>query len=956
MRDIVDASGAGGRASLRLWPRSLAVASLSLLLLAAGAPALAAPPGGSDGPTQTGDRLRASNVVPPGESGFLSTAQFAATTAGTPGASYGPHVQDQLGLYTSWQYKPFQMEAPVGARPESSPGTPPPGDDHVKIQRDSWGVPLITADTDADAAYGIGYAMAQDRLFQLEAFRHVGHGTLAALVGPSGIVMDEDVRRLSEGSAALMQEFSALPAATRLRIQRFSDGINARIAEVNGSPSEIPAEFLLLGDVHLPNVLIAPWTLSDTLGFGEYAARYFGEFGHDELDAMQIYLRMVGKVGQPAAEKAFEALEPLDDPHAPTSIAKADGTFPRHRGTAISTTFKGSAYANHDPAVLPSLADATAAAHAVNAEQSAVQDAQRLLALPRLGSNSVVVSGKLTKDGHPMLYGGPQTGWSIPGYFWEAEVHAPGRDQRGVMVPGIPLFVIGRNATAAWTVTSALDANADTFIEQLDPTDSTYVHDGQTLPVEKHTEVIQCSTAALISGLPGITGGSVPQTCPTQPTTITVYRTIHGPAIADPTADHQLFVRDSAVDHHLLQSIVAWDQAGLQTTPASFAKAISQMTVGFNMSYVDASGHIGYWHVGRYPIRAKNADETLPMPGTGAYDWQGFEKFGDQPHVVDPKAGFVANWNNKPAVGWYSKEQLGVEVGGRWGDSWEVVPLQDDIKKRVPLDFVSLGQVPRDVAYTDDAARLFKPTLIQALSGTADPRLATVRTALIHWNGERDVRAPGSTTKYGTPAVVFFDRFVEHLMVDALAPLIGADAAQHELVRDCTTPPCHLVSVDNEDAATYKFELPIEQSVLASLNKHPGPYDYLKAIGGPKAAFARAATEAADEITAAQGSDAAAWDEPVETGEWVPQGALSVPALNPLPNRGSYGQVIEALAPVKQPTGKPVTSPTTPHPPHGSLAATGATGALGWFALALVGGAMWVRRLSSGRRQHRRLR
>ena len=939
--------------------RSLIVTSLSLVLVSA-VPALAAPPGGSSGPTQPGDQLRASNVVPPGEDGFLSTTQFAETTAGVPGASYGPHVQDQLSLYTSWQYKPFQLEEPVGARPSGSPGTAPPGDSNAKIQRDSWGVPLITAGSDADAAYAIGYAMAQDRLFQLEAFRHVGHGTLAALVGPSAIVMDEDVRRLTEGSAALMQEFDALPADTRQRIQRFSDGINARIAEVNTHPTEIPAEFILLGDVHLPNILIQPWTLSDTLAFGEYAARFFGEFGHDELDAMQIYLRMVAKVGQPAAEKAFESLEPLNDPYAPTSIAKQDGTFPRHRGTPVATSFTGSTYANHDPAVLPSLADATASAHAVNAEQAAVQDAQRLLALPRLGSNSLIVSGRLTTTGHPMLYGGPQTGWSVPGYFWEAEVHAPGRDQRGVMVPGIPLFVIGRNARAAWTVTSALDANADTFIEQLDPTSSTYVHDGQVLTVEKHTETIPCSTAALVSGLPGITSGSVPQTCPTQPTTITVYRTIHGPAIADPTPDHQLFVRDSAVDHHLLGSLVAWDQAGLQSTPATFARAISQMTVGFNFSYVDADGHIGYWHVGRYPIRAENADETLPMPGTGAYDWQGFEQFSSEPHVVDPKAGFVANWNNKPSVGWYSKEQLGVEVGGRWGDSWEVVPLQDDVKERVPLDFVSLGQVPRDVAYTDDAALLFKPTLITALAGTTDPRLATVRAALQSWNGHRDVRAPGSTTRYGTPAVVFFDRFVEHLMVDALSPLIGADAAQHELVRDCTTPPCHLVSVDNEDAATYKFELPIEQAVLASLNKHPGPYDYLAAIGGTKAAFARAATEAADEIAAAQGGNAAAWDEPVETGEFVAQGALSVPALNPLPNRGSYGQVVEALAPVSRPGTKPTVEPTvTARPPRGSLAATGATSALEWAALALCGAAALVRRrwrLSSGRRRHRHLR
>ena len=78
------------------------------------------------------------------------------------------------------------------------------------------------------------------------------------------------------------------------------------------------------------------------------------------------------------------------------------------------------------------------------------------------------MSGKRTAGGNPMLYGGPQTGFSIPGYFWEVEVHDPVRDERGVMVPAIPLVVIGRNADAAWTVTSGLDANEDIFVEQLD--------------------------------------------------------------------------------------------------------------------------------------------------------------------------------------------------------------------------------------------------------------------------------------------------------------------------------------------------------------------------------------------------------------------------------------------------------------------------------------------------------
>ncbi|HPA41219.1 MAG TPA: penicillin acylase family protein, partial [Candidatus Hydrogenedentes bacterium] len=37
----------------------------------------------------------------------------------------------------------------------------------VEIIRDEWGVPHIRAESEADAHFALGYAMAQDRLFQM---------------------------------------------------------------------------------------------------------------------------------------------------------------------------------------------------------------------------------------------------------------------------------------------------------------------------------------------------------------------------------------------------------------------------------------------------------------------------------------------------------------------------------------------------------------------------------------------------------------------------------------------------------------------------------------------------------------------------------------------------------------------------------------------------------------------
>src|ERR1700731_3370285 len=60
----------------------------------------------------------------------------------------------------------------------------------VRIERDSWGIPHIHADRDADLFFGFGYAMAQDRLFQLDFLRRRGTGRLAEILGPDGSELD----------------------------------------------------------------------------------------------------------------------------------------------------------------------------------------------------------------------------------------------------------------------------------------------------------------------------------------------------------------------------------------------------------------------------------------------------------------------------------------------------------------------------------------------------------------------------------------------------------------------------------------------------------------------------------------------------------------------------------------------------------------------------------------------
>src|SRR5688572_93064 len=73
-----------------------------------------------------------------------------------------------------------QWQAAITARTPQVNGVksaPVRGD--VEIVRDEWGIPHIFASNDDDLYFGFGWAMAQDRLWQLDYLRRKALGRLA---------------------------------------------------------------------------------------------------------------------------------------------------------------------------------------------------------------------------------------------------------------------------------------------------------------------------------------------------------------------------------------------------------------------------------------------------------------------------------------------------------------------------------------------------------------------------------------------------------------------------------------------------------------------------------------------------------------------------------------------------------------------------------------------------------
>src|SRR5580704_14036039 len=73
---------------------------------------------------------------------------------------------------------------------------------NARIVRDQRGVPHIQADNDHDLFFAFGYAVAQDRLFQLDYLRRKALGTLAEILGPDALKLDLLYRTLDLGGIA----------------------------------------------------------------------------------------------------------------------------------------------------------------------------------------------------------------------------------------------------------------------------------------------------------------------------------------------------------------------------------------------------------------------------------------------------------------------------------------------------------------------------------------------------------------------------------------------------------------------------------------------------------------------------------------------------------------------------------------------------------------------------------
>jgi penicillin amidase len=279
-------------------------------------------------------------------------------------------------------------------------------DAKIEIVRDAHAVPHIQAESFRDAAYGLGYAHAQDRLWQMEMARRFVQGRLAELFGASAFGSDALMRTLGLYTAA-EDALDHLSPEAREALLAYAEGVNAYISN---SKDRWPIEFVLTG-----NTPPEPWRPADSIAVLKGLAFQLSENAFAEAARMQ----MIATLGRQSTEDFFP----------PFSAAP----LPAYLDTLYGGTRTG--------AIFP-VPDTTA-------------------------SDNWVVDGAHSITGKPLLANDPHLGFDIPSVWYLAHLSYPDDDLVGGTLPGIPAIVAGHNRHVAWGMTNTGPDTQDLYLERI---------------------------------------------------------------------------------------------------------------------------------------------------------------------------------------------------------------------------------------------------------------------------------------------------------------------------------------------------------------------------------------------------------------------------------------------------------------------------------------------------------
>lgn len=313
-------------------------------------------------------------------------------------------------------------------------------DGQVEVIRDKNGVPHIYAGSERDLYCGLGFAMAQDKLWMMDYMRRKATGRLSEILGPDYLQQDIMFRMLGFHMVCT-RNYYLMGNRWRQVVDSMADGINLAIDQAGDN---LPVEFDILD--YSPD----RWTPIDILVGLRYL--WWGLSG-----------RLFQITGSTILERELGArVEEFVQVERPDLYIVPDGA---HKGRP--------------------------------GEPRPVRDTLNLTDDPH-GSNNWVIAGSRTRSGKPLMANDPHYTYEHGhGHFYEAHLHGGGHTEAGFSFIGTPGMMSGMNDRIAWGYTNSGTSIRDLYAEELHPDDpSLYKKGDKWAPVTERAVTIKVKGAA----------------------------------------------------------------------------------------------------------------------------------------------------------------------------------------------------------------------------------------------------------------------------------------------------------------------------------------------------------------------------------------------------------------------------------------------------------------------------
>lgn len=572
----------------------------------------------------------------------------------------------------------------------------------VDVHWDPYGTPYIFASSESDLYYSVGYIHAQERIWQMTLFQLTAEGRFAEFLGSDLIPLDIHQRTLGfwETAKAIEQETS--PEILEI-LEAYAAGVNDFVAN---NRRNLPVEFSLL------NISPIEWTPTHSIAITRLMAwdqniHWFSELSYgilaETLDPVQLDRFL-----------PFSSVE-MDADSDNSSASRAQG--------------------------LP-----TEDLFAFMERESNFRTVMQKNGFP-FGSNAWAVNGSKTESGEPILSGDPHMGLSIPGYWFEMSMNAPGITISGATIPGMPFAVMGQNSQLAWSITNMMADDTDFFLEQTASGDpDSYVADSLQVPTtlapyNKRVELIRVKDG--------------------DDYVHEVYSTVRGPIISTihpgQSVIGQRNISMSWTGHNVSHEMEAVYKMNRATTLDEFREGVSGFkSPVMNFVYADADDNIALFAAGGLPVRDFNP--ILFRPGWNPeYAWRSTIPFNEMPHDINPESGYVANANNRNHPDEYPHY-----LGSFWEAKSRIIRIHSLLEPADNLTAQFMQEMQQDV-YSEHAREMVEILLPILRNAGSQYDLSSAITYLQNWDFDY---SPGSTA--ATIYDLFFLKFSEKILIEEM--------------------------------------------------------------------------------------------------------------------------------------------------------------------------------------------